>query len=108
MVRDFYVMGVGAVRSVLPTMPILLHDSFHGDLWHSLLKYFPYDDIFMVSQSAPPHAHTCTHARTDRRRTQPPAEASERFPTLPRIRTCTTASTLPTSVSCGYLGVGCV
>lgn len=47
MVRDFYVMGVGAVRSVLSTMPILLHDSFHGDLWHSLLKYFPYDDIFM-------------------------------------------------------------
>lgn len=33
MVRDFYIMAIGAIRSVLPDMPILLHDSFHGDEW---------------------------------------------------------------------------
>lgn len=47
MVRDFYILAIGAIRGVLPEFPILLHDSFHGDMWASLLKYFPYDNIFM-------------------------------------------------------------
>jgi hypothetical protein len=47
MVRDFYLLAIGAVRSVLPDMSILLHDSFHGDMWTALLKWFPYDNIYM-------------------------------------------------------------
>jgi hypothetical protein len=33
MVRDFYILAISAIRSVLPDMPVLLHDSFHGDEW---------------------------------------------------------------------------
>ena len=47
MVRDFYILAIGAVRKILPEQSILLHDSFRGDLWPQLLKYFPYGNIYM-------------------------------------------------------------
>lgn len=47
MVRDFYVLAISSVRAVLPTLPILLHDSFHGDMWAMMLKYFPFDNVYM-------------------------------------------------------------
>lgn len=47
MVRDFYILAISSVRAVLPDMPILLHDSFHGDMWAMMLKYFPFDNVYM-------------------------------------------------------------
>lgn len=47
MVRDFYVLAIASIRAVLPDLPILLHDSFHGDMWAMMLKYFPYDNVYM-------------------------------------------------------------
>lgn len=47
MVRDFYILAISSVRAVLPQLPILLHDSFHGDMWAMMLKYFPFDNVFM-------------------------------------------------------------
>lgn len=47
MVRDFYVLAISSIRAVLPQLPILLHDSFHGDMWAMMLKYFPFDNVFM-------------------------------------------------------------
>lgn len=47
MVRDFYILAISSVRAVLPQLPILLHDSFHGDMWAMMLKYFPFDNVYM-------------------------------------------------------------
>jgi hypothetical protein len=47
MVRDFYILAISSIRTVLPQLPILLHDSFHGDMWAMMLKYFPFDNVFM-------------------------------------------------------------
>lgn len=47
MVRDFYVLALASIRAVLPDLPILLHDSFHGDMWAMMLKYFPNDNVYM-------------------------------------------------------------
>lgn len=46
-VRDFYVTGIEAVRLVRPLMPIILHDSFRGPMWATLLKDFPYKNVIM-------------------------------------------------------------
>lgn len=46
--RDFYVTGIEAVRLVRPLMPIIVHDSFRGPMWATLLKDFPYENIVMV------------------------------------------------------------
>ncbi|CAM9592783.1 unnamed protein product, partial [Scytosiphon promiscuus] len=46
-VRDFYVSGITAVRLVRPLMPIIIHDSFRGPMWATLLKDFPYKNVVM-------------------------------------------------------------
>ncbi|CAN0074129.1 unnamed protein product, partial [Laminaria digitata] len=46
-VRDFYVTGIEAVRLVRPAMPIIIHDSFRGPMWDTLLKNFPYKNVVM-------------------------------------------------------------
>lgn len=46
--RDFYVTSIEAVRLVRPTMPIIVHDSFRGPMWATLLKNFPFENIVMV------------------------------------------------------------
>lgn len=50
-VRDFYVTGIEAVRLVRPLMPIIIHDSFRGPMWATLLKDFPFKNIVMVGWS---------------------------------------------------------
>ncbi|CAM9160424.1 unnamed protein product [Phaeothamnion confervicola] len=49
MVRDFYITGIAAIRLVRPHLPVLLHDSFRGPQWNSLLKNFPYSDVYFDS-----------------------------------------------------------
>ncbi len=46
--RDFYETSIEAVRLVRPLMPIIIHDSFRGPMWATLLKDFPYKNIVMV------------------------------------------------------------
>eukprot|EP00158_Paraphelidium_tribonemae_P000480 Partr_v1_DN22528_c0_g1_i2_m28228 putative Glucan 1,3-beta-glucosidase len=48
-VRDFYVSAIEAVRLVRPHLPVFIHDSFRGNAWPTLLKDFPYPDVFMDS-----------------------------------------------------------
>ena len=50
-VRDFYVTGIEAVRLVRPAMPIIIHDSFRGPMWATLLKNFPYKNVVMVRET---------------------------------------------------------
>lgn len=47
-VRDFYETSIEAVRLVRPLMPIIIHDSFRGPMWATMLKDFPYKNIVMV------------------------------------------------------------
>ncbi|CAB1102552.1 GH5 [Ectocarpus sp. CCAP 1310/34] len=51
-VRDFYVTSITAVRLVRPLMPIIIHDSFRGPMWATLMKNFPYKDIVMADLSS--------------------------------------------------------
>jgi hypothetical protein len=46
-VRDFYLMAIERIREIRPGMPILLHDSFRPYRWGTMMKNWPYDDIYM-------------------------------------------------------------
>ena len=46
-VRDFYLQAIERIREVRPTMPILLHDSFRPYRWGTMMKNWPYDNVYM-------------------------------------------------------------
>lgn len=46
-VRDFYLMAIERIREIRPSMPILLHDSFRPYRWGTMMKNWPYEDVYM-------------------------------------------------------------
>ncbi|CAM9169230.1 unnamed protein product [Discosporangium mesarthrocarpum] len=46
-VREFYALSIEAIRMIRPLLPVILHDSFRGPMWPTLLKDFPYHHIYM-------------------------------------------------------------
>jgi hypothetical protein len=46
-VRDFYYDAISRVRAVRPNMPVMLHDSFRPYRWGTMMKNWPFDNLYM-------------------------------------------------------------
>ena len=46
-VRDFYHDAIGRVRGIRPNMPVMMHDSFRPYRWGTMLKNWPYENVYM-------------------------------------------------------------
>lgn len=46
-VRNFYFEAIARVREIRPSMPIIIHDSFRPHRWGTLLKNWPFEDVYM-------------------------------------------------------------
>lgn len=51
LIKDYYLQAINAVRDIRPDMPILMHDSFRGLDWGTLLKNWQYDHVYMDTHS---------------------------------------------------------
>lgn len=46
-VRDFYLEAIGRARIIAPQLPLMMGDSFRPTRWGTMLKDWPYENIFM-------------------------------------------------------------
>lgn len=51
LIKAFYLEAIREIRAERPGMSILLHDSFRGLQWGTLLKDWPYSNIYMDTHS---------------------------------------------------------
>ncbi|CAM9879634.1 unnamed protein product [Chrysoparadoxa australica] len=97
-VRDFYVASIEAVRLVRPSLPIIIHDSFRGPQWGTLLRDFTYPNIYMdthVYHGFNPSDAASDTPKTDRQKMYTHERMACAYTGMLHFQTCTS---LPTFV----------